>query len=239
MPKYFNNCKNFKEMRIAYLTLMKKYHPDLTQSEEEKLENTRICAEINSEYEMFAKLLPKEAIYNNDNNVFSQIICNDAKAGEACEQIMKTIVKPRIDYDYYQSFNGVLWWEEAVLNEIDQYITAFWSVCYAKNIVGEKFAKLYELCGFNTEKMRRVVMFLATGAIPDSVIHTNLTSSNATPFFDDTMGENSLPSYEFFLLLCKDYVKEETITSWISFCQMQRDVFLDRYNENVIGKLQV
>ena len=66
-------------------------------------------------------------------------------AKKACEDVAINIQKPNIEYKYYDSCEGINWWEEKKLKEIDATIKLFWRTCYDKQIVGDEFAKLYDL----------------------------------------------------------------------------------------------
>ncbi len=80
-------------------------------------------------------------------------------------------------------------------------------------------------------------MFLSTGAIAEKDIHTNLTSKNPIPFFDDNIIVENLPDYNSLLLLSKDAIKQDTYEAWIEFCQRQREIFYEKFYENVIQKI--
>ena len=106
-----------------------------------------------------------------------------------------------------------------------------------KGITGEEFAKLYELCGEDAEKMKRTIMFLSTGAISEKDIHTNLQSTNPIPFFNDDIVVDNLPDYSSFLILSKVTTKKKTFEAWREFCQKQRDDFMNRFSDSFISKL--
>lgn len=246
--KYFVDCKNLTSLKKKYFELMKKYHPDLAVDKNEIDERNRICAEINAEYDMLVKAMPKlEAIMEFFNifsqeekdktNIFDQIVNGSIAAKKACEDVAINIQKPNIEYKYYDSCEGINWWEEKKLKEIDATIKLFWRTCYDKQIVGDEFAKLYELCQGNAEKIKRTIMFLSTGAIPERDIHFNLKSDNSIPFFNDNIIVDNLPDYNSFLLLSRESTKKETYAAWIEFCQKQSDDFLNRYYEFVVPKI--
>lgn len=239
MAKYFINCKKLADLRKEYIRLMKENHPDLVNDEEEKKRRHIISAEINNEYDILSKKLPKDEVTSSfvQNTVYDYIINGNKKAWMACEDIARKIHVPNIEYKYYEAREGVEWWESEFLGEIDATIRLFWEMCYAKKIVGEEFVKLYELCGHNAEKIKRVIMFLSTGVIAETDIHANLTSENAVPFFNDAITVENLPGYDSFFLLSKENTKRDTISAWIEFCQRQRDDFLERYYACVVPKI--
>lgn len=238
MSKYFDECKDFNELRKKYLSLSLEYHPDLTNDEEEKTRRHDIFCEINNEYSMLSKILPKVSKSANfEEGIYSHIVNGSMRASEACAKIDSDIYKPNIDFKYYNSLEGVRWWEEEILKEIDATVKSFWDVCYCKKIIGDEFAKLFELCGYNAEKIKRVVMFLSTGIIAEKDMHTNLTSDNAISFLSDEVSMEGLPDYDSFLLLSKDNTKQETFLAWVEFCQKQRDCFYDKYYEIVVPKV--
>ena len=242
MQKYFKD-DDLSNLKKAYFKLMKKYHPDLVQDEREKMRRNDICAEINAEYDMLVKQLSYSMVFKktfekeNSYNKYNEIINGSILAKKACEDIIVKLQKPDIEYRYYHFIEGVDWSEDEVLKEIDATVLLFWRTCYDKRIIGDEFAKLYELCSFNAEKMKRTIMFLSTGAISENSIHNNLQSSNAIPFFNDNIVVNNLPDYDSFLLLNKNNTKRETFEAWISFCQKQRDDFLTRYNDMIVKRI--
>ena len=253
--KYFKDCKNMTSLRKEYLKLIKKYHPDLALNQDECEYKTRICAEINSEYDMLVELLPKsENIDNNTNsNIDSnipllfgnvdyshrgyvdwhkEVVNNSPAAEKAYHNILVSLQKPNIQYKYYNVFD-----EDLILKEIDATISLFIVNCCMKKITGEEFAKLYELCGEDAEKMKRTIIFLSTGAISEKDIHTNLQSDKPIPFFNDNIVVDNLPDYSSFLILSKVTTKGKTYDAWREFCQKQRDDFMDRFSESFISKL--
>lgn len=237
MSKYFNNCQNLNDLKKEYFRLIKKYHPDLAEDKSEFEQHNKICAEINSEYELILKRFPKSEKTNENYTIYEYIINGNEEAKRACNEIAYKISKLTIDYNFYHTFEGAKWWEEQTLIEINSAIELFWSLCSAKKIIGNEFAKLFELCGFNVEKMRRTIMFLSTGAISEKDIHTNLTSNNSIPFFDDNIIVENLPDYNSFLLLSKESTKKDTYEAWIEFCQRQRDNFYEKFYETIIQKI--
>lgn len=243
MFKYFNNCKDITSLKKEYIRLMKKYHPDLSTDENEIKYRTKICAEINSEYDTFVKIMPlaryasTESENTKNNTIYNEIINNSIAAKKAVDDIIINIQKPNIDYKFYYVTEGVIWQEENILAEINATISIFWENCYNKQIVGDEFAKLYELCQENAEKMKRTIMFLSTGAISDKDIHANLQSEKSIPFLNDAITVDNLPDYSSFLLLSRDNTKKEIHSAWIEFCQKQRDDFLERYSEFVVEKI--
>lgn len=239
MLKYFNNCKNLNDLRKGYLKLIKKYHPDLAKDELEFKKYNEICAEINNEYEEIVKMFPKSKSTkeNIPNTLYDYIINNSEEAKEVYEKIEDEISKLTIDYKYYDVVNSK-WWEEEVLSELDGSIALFWNVCVSKNIVGNKFSKLFELSDFNVEKMRRTIMFLSTGVISEQDIHANLNANNSIPFLDNNIIIEKLPNYNSFLLLSKENTKNETKEAWVEFCQRQRDNFYEKFNDIIVPKIQ-
>ncbi len=241
MANYFKDCQNLDELRRKYLRLVKQNHPDLAKDESELEERNRICAEINSEYELLSKRFPKNAKPSEKSKenygIHENIINGNEEAQDAYNKIIDEIDRLTIDCNFYYAFENAPWWEEEILTEINSTIELFWKLCLAKKIIGSEFARLFELCGSNVEKMRRTIMFLSTGAISEKDIHTNLTSSSAIPFFDDNIIVDKLPDYNSFLLLSKETTKEETVESWIEFCQKQRDNFYERYYDTVVPKI--
>lgn len=238
MIKYFKYCQNLEDLRNEYHTLIKKYHPDLAKDEFEFKQLNEKCAEINEEYEQVLKRFPKtrEADRHTNHGTYEYIINGSEEARSAYSIIMDQISKLTIDYNFYHKIDAK-WWEDYILNEINSNIRIFWDVCLTKKIIGDEFAKLFELCNFNVEKMRRTIMFLNTGAISDKDIHTNLTSDCAIPFFDDNIIVEKIPTYSSFLLLSRADTKEDTIEAWIEFCQRQRDNFLEKFADIVIPKI--
>lgn len=238
MLKYFSNYQNSKDLRKEYLKLIKMYHPDLAKDEDEAKRFHEMCTEINNEYEFICKMLPQTKVTKDDvyYDAYGYIINGNEEAGKACNEIADKLSKMVIDFNYYRVVEAN-WWEDLISNEINSAIEQFWSICYAKKIIGSEFAKLFELCGFDVEKMRRTIMFLSTGAISEKDIHTNLTSSNPIPFFEDNITLENLPNCNSFLLLSRDITKEETVDIWILFCQMQRDNFFERFYGTVIPSL--
>ena len=239
MVRYFSNCKNLNELRKMYLTLIKKYHPDLAKDKEQFEQYNRICTEINNEYELMIKRFPKINNTNKNihNNIYEYIINGDENAKTAYDEIINKISNLTIDYKFYNVLDGTRWWEEEFLSEIEHSIEAFWNVCFSKKIIGDEFAKLFELCDYNVEKMRRSMMFLSTGAISEKDIHTNLTANNSIPFFDDSITVKNLPNYNSLLILSKENTKNETKEAWIEFCQKQRDNFYEKFNDLIIQKI--
>lgn len=239
MLKYFNNCQNLSDLRKEYLKLIKQYHPDLAKDKSESEKFNEICAEINSEYKLICKSFPKvkESQKNGYSSIYDYVINGNEEAKSACALIKDKISKLPIDYNYYHALNGIKWWEDQILIKMESSVELFWSVCFTKKIIGIEFAKLFELCGFNVEKMRRTIMFLSTGAISEKDIHTNLTSNNPIPFFDDNIIVDNLPNYNFFLLLSKETTKIETMEAWIEFCQKQRDNFSKKFQDIMIQKI--
>lgn len=236
MFKYFQNCKDISSLKKEYIKLMKKYHPDLSSDEDEIEFRNNICAEINAEYDIAVRILPatkdpKDILINKE------IIDGNESFKETYKNIVFDIEKPNIDYKYYYYIDGVNWSEEEMLKEVSAMVKLFWEVCRTKQIAGDEFTKLYELCQYNVEKMKRTIMFLSTGAIPDKDIHTNLQSNNAIPFLNDNIIVDNLPDYDSFLILSRENTKKETYAAWIEFCQKQRDDFLNRYYEYVVPKI--
>jgi len=238
MSKYFNNCKNLDELRREYLKLIKQHHPDLTKDESELEERNKICAEINGEYELMARMFPAASTKNPESDsLYEKLINGSDDARQAVHEILDRISKLALDYNFYHVHENAPWWEEQTLAEINNTISLFWQICLLKNITGNEFARLFELCDSNVEKMRRVIMLLSTGAISEKDIHTNLTSSNSIPFFNDNITIENLPNYNSFLLLSKETTKQETYEAWIEFCQNQRDNFYERYYDTVVPKI--
>ena len=258
--KYFKNCKDMNSLRKEYLKLIKKYHPDLATNQEECESMTRICAEINSEYDTLVELLPKmkntDDFENNniDSNIlllfgnvdysrrgyfdwYKELVGNSVAAERAYQIILKTLQKPNIQYKYYDVSEGFYVDEDLILKEIDATISLFVVNCCRKGITGEEFAKLYELCQGNAEKTKRVIMFLSTGAISENDIHTNLQSDKPIPFFNDNIVVDNLPDYSSFLILSKVTTKDKTYDAWREFCQKQRDDFMNRFSDSFISKL--
>ena len=240
MLKYFNNCQNLSDVKKEYYELIKKYHPDLAKDESESKKFNEICKEINSEYKLICNRFPKvkKANENQKNGKYDYIINGNEKAKNACGVIENKIYNLTIDYNFYHALAGVEWWEDQIKIEIDSNIELFWSICFAKKIIGNEFAKLFELSDSNAEKMRRTIMFLSTGAISEKDIHTNLTSNNPIPFLDDNIVVENLPDYSSFLLLSKENTKRETIDAWIEFCQRQRDNFSEKFYDIMVPKIQ-
>lgn len=236
MIKYFSSYQNPSDLKKEYFALIKKYHPDLAKDKAEFEQFNKICAEINSEYKLILETFPKSEKIKG-NPYCDGIINGNEEATSACNQIVNKISKLTIDYNFYNTFDGVKWWEDQVLIEIDNDIELFWRLCLTKEIIGNEFAKLFKLCNFNVEKMRRTIMFLSTGAISDKDIHTNLTSNSAVPFFDDNIIVENLPDYNSFLLLSKETTKEDTLGAWVEFCQKQRDNFYEKFYDIVIPKI--
>lgn len=239
MLKFFNNCQNLSDLKKEYLKLIKKYHPDLAKDKLEFEQRNEICAEINNEYELLFKRFPKsnKAEESAYHSIYEDIINGSEEAKNACNEIADKISDLTIDYNFYHIIDGAKWWEDQILIEIDNTIRIFWDTCFTKKIIGNEFAKLFELCNFNVEKMRRTIMFLSTGAISEKDIHTNLTSNSPIPFFDDNIIVENLPDYNSFLLLKKDITDENTIEAWIEFCQKQRDNFSEKFYDTVIQKI--
>lgn len=239
MSKYFKNCQSLKELRKDYLKLIKQYHPDLARNECEIKERSEICKEINSEYELLCKRLPKseETHREESNGIQEQVAAGNIDARNACLEVADRISKLPIDYKFYHTLDGAKWWEDQVSMEIDSTAEIFWDICLSKKIIGSEFAKLFELCDSNVEKMRRTVMFLSTGAISEKDIHTNLTSDNAIPFFDKNIVSEKLPDYNSFLLLGSEVTRKETLEAWTEFCQRQRDVFSEKFYDIVVPRL--
>ena len=236
MIKYFNNCNSAEELRKEYINLIKKYHPDLTNSKEEFDKHNNICAEINAEYEMLLKTFPNIKKSNHKDTYIDYIINGNEKARNIFNEIYNNFFNVKIDYNYYNSLNGLKWWEEQISIEMENSFNAFWEICISKKIVGEEFVRLFELCDYNVEKMRRTIMFFSTGAISENDIHTNLTSDICIPFFNDIAIEN-LPDYNSFLLLSKENTKKETLNAWIEFCQKQRDIFNEKFYETTTKRI--
>lgn len=239
MTKYFKNHESRESLRKEYRKLIKLHHPDLAKNEEEYKQKNEICAEINSEYECLLYLLPESniEIKTKYKTIKDYIVNGNSDAEKAYEKILSEIFELNIDYNFYKYISGEGWWKEHILAEKYETIDLFWNICLAKNIVGKEFAKLFKLCNFNTEKMKRVIMFLSTGSISDKDIHNNLTADNAISFFDDSIIIEGLPSYDSFLILSKESTKKETTEAWIEFCQIQRDNFLEKYYEFVVDKI--
>lgn len=258
--RYFKDCKNMNSLRKEYLRLMKKYHPDLASSHDEIEFKTRICTEINSEYDILVRIIQKSEIMHNkkesniENNILSlsgdvdysrrdyvdwhkELVNNSIAAEEAYNNIIVNLQKPNIQYKYYNVNEGVRWDEELILNEIDATISLFIVNCCMKKIIGDEFAKLYELCEKNAEKMKRTIMFLSTGAISENDIHINLQSDKSIPFFNDSIIVDNLPDYSSFLILSRETTKGETYDAWREFCQKQRDDFINRFSESFISKI--
>lgn len=237
--KYFSNCQNISDLRKEYLKLIKKYHPDLAKDQPEIERLNKICSEINNEYELLCSRLPKNKVTQGSvyHRVHDYVIDGNEEAKSACDEIADRISKLPIDYNFYHVHDGAQWWEDQVANEMDTTVEIFWSNCFAKKITGSEFARLFELCDSNVEKMRRAIMFLSTGAISERDIHTNLTSNSAIPFFDDSITVESLPGYNSFLLLSKETTKRETMDAWIEFCQRQRDSFSEKFYDIVVPKI--
>ncbi len=238
MSKYFKDCQNLDNLRKEYRTLIKKYHPDLAKDEFEFEQFNEKCAEINAEYEQISKSFPKNRETDKTINysIYEYIINGSEEARSAYNIIIDQIFKLTIDYNFYHKIDAK-WWEDYILSEINSTIKTFWDVCLAKKIIGNEFAKLFELCNFNVEKMRRTIMFFSTGAISDKDIHTNLTSGCSIPFFDDNIIVEKLPTYSSFLFLNQADTKESTIKAWIEFCQRQRDNFLEKFSDIIISKI--
>lgn len=240
MLNFFVDVNNLEDLRKQYLSLMKKYHPDLVTDERTKKEYNEICSQINDEYEKLKNRLPKQQKFSQTGyeSIQEKIINNSSKAREAVRKILSIGFNRNLNYDYYQTqYKGIQWWEEEISILHSNFVNYFWEFCYLKNIIGDEFAKLFELCDFNVEKMQRNILFLSTGAISEKDIHINLNSDNAIPFFDDKILSDDLPSYDSFLLLSKNHLKEETLDSWIEFCQRQRDTFYEKFDEINMGKL--
>lgn len=254
--KYFKDCKDMNSLRKEYLKLMKKYHPDLSTDKDEIEFKSRICAEINSEYDNLVNIMPKLESMDNkkDSNVLSILgdvdysrgayvdwhkeLVNDSLAAEqAYNNIMIKLQKPNIQYKYYDIIEGARWDEDQILKEIDATISLFVVNCCMKKIIGDEFAILYELCEGNAEKMKRTIMFLSTGAISEKDIHTNLQSDKPIPFFNDNIIVDNLPDYSSFLILSRETTKDKTYDAWREFCQKQRDDFINRFSESFISKL--
>ncbi len=238
MFKYFSNCQNLSDLKSQYKKLLRKYHPDLATGKSEFEQLNKTCAEINDEYNIIIKRFPENKVEEERKNVniYNYVINSDDEARNACDVIADNIAKLQIDYNFYYTFGRAKWWEDQVLLEISNSIRFFWNICVEKKIVGKVFARLFELCDFNVEKMRRTIMFLSTCAIAEKDIHTNLTASNSIPFFDDYITVENLPDYNSFLLLSKEITKKETIEAWIEFCQRQRDNFYEKFYDIVIPK---
>lgn len=237
--KYFNDYKNRASLRAEYLKLIKMHHPDLAKNEEEfKLKN-EICSEINAEYEQILNILPKDdfEVQSKYKTIEDYITNGNDVAKKAYKKVSNEIYEPDINYSFYNSISRESWWKEHILIEKYDTIDLFWNICLAKNITGMEFAKLFELCNFNAEKMKRTILFVSTGAISDKDIHNNLTSEYAISFIDDDIVVEGLPNYNSFLILSKENMKKQTVEAWIEFCQKQRDNFLEKYYEFVIEKI--
>lgn len=237
--KYFNNYQSKKELRKEYLTLMKKHHPDYAKDKGDFVERCKICTEINNEYELVSKMFSKSEEQNDDvkKSIYDYVVNGNEEARHACNEVAKNIASLAIDFNFYHVVEGARWWEDEILEEIDNSINLFWVTCSSKKIVGSEFAELFKLCDFNVEKMRRTIMFLSTGAIPEKDIHTNLTSSTPIPFFDNCISIDNLPDYNSFLLLSRENTTQETKDAWIDFCQKQRDFFTEKFYEMVVPKI--
>lgn len=140
---YFKDCKNMNSLRKEYLKLIKKHHPDLASNDDDFELRTRICKEINLEYDMLAKFMPKvESMDNkNESNIPSlsgnvdysrrsyidwhkAVVNNSAAAEQAYNNIIINLQKPNIGYKYYSRWNeGPSWKEELVLKEMDATIS--------------------------------------------------------------------------------------------------------------------
>ncbi len=225
MANYFNNCQNLDDLKKEYLRLIKKYHPDLAKDESEFKYFNKICAEINNEYDIILKKFPKSKKTKENYSIYEYIINGNEEAKGVCDEIAESIYKLNIDYNYYHIGNAK-WWEDQILNEINNAIKLFWNLCLAKKIIGNEFVKLFELCCFNVEKMRRTIMFLSTGAISEQDIHTNLTSNNPIPFFDDNIIVENLPDYNSFLLLTKETAKKKHMMHGLNFAKDKEMFFM-------------
>lgn len=239
MSKYFKNYQSQEDLRKDYLKLIKKYHPDLAKDDLEREKCNEICKEINKEYELLCKSLPKsnKTQKSSYSGIRDYIANGNEEAQNACDEISDIISELPIDCNFYHTLDNAPWWEEQVSMEIDSTIDIFWNICLSKKIIGSEFVRLFELCDLNVEKMRRTVMFLSTGAISEKDIHTNLTSDNAIPFFDNNIAAEKLPDYNTFLLLGSEATKRETLEAWIEFCQKQRDNFNEKFYEIVVPKI--
>lgn len=241
MPKYFNN--NYQtpdELKKEYSKLVREYHPNFAKDKDEFERLNTICSEIISEYKLLLKTFPKNKSTNENTRpklLYDYIINGNEEALSACSKIVYHIFNLNIDYNFYDTTPGVQWKEEKLLSERNDTIELFWDICLEKNIIGDEFAKLFELCDCNAEKMKRTIMFLSTGAISENDIHINLTSTSPIPFFDDNITVENLPDYNSFLLLSKEITKKGTKKAWIEFCQKQRDSFYKNYYDLIIPKI--
>lgn len=237
MANYFTDCKNLEELRKEYLRLIKKYHPDLLTNQDEFEKNNQLCSEINNEYDSIMKTFFKGNTLPKDYSKYNDVVDENKEAKSILDEIVNKLNSLNLDYNFYNSNVGVRWWEEEIEIEKNNAIKLFIHQCYAKNIIGEKFIKLYKLCGCNAEKMRRVVLFLSTGALSDKDIHDNLEMDKPVEFFSDYLFVENLPDYDSFLVLSNENTKKETINAWIRLCQIQRDNFNDKFLDTNVKKL--
>ena len=82
--RYFQNIKNRDELRKAYLSLMKKYHPDCGG-------DTEISKQINAEYDHLSRILPASSANTEGQHSTRQSASRDIKIDSAIKDTLNKL----------------------------------------------------------------------------------------------------------------------------------------------------
>ena len=240
---YFNGINNIKDLKEKYLELIKQYHPVL--HDDTKQDYMEICMNIEKEFKQQFTLLKDKGMFNPTSgfNEYGFRLMDSIKASERKNKFVEDISNELCDLPIYRRFFDSDIDRECPNNDIlcadsnipgdgfiifsnEHLITEVFHYCFIDLCLDiDDVEKIYELCDWNAEKFKRVILFLREGNLEPFDFRINLYSDDTIPFFDDEIVEEELPDYNSSMIIISEVSTRDSIRAWHRFCDRQSESF--------------
>ena len=256
---YFDGIDNIKDLKKEYVRLIKENYPvfECDSNDSSDREDVIINCAAN-----LCKCMGMEEEYLALSNGFSRILTEE-ELNESCEQakriksiftgIVKELNSLPIYRRYFKKTSSTSYPnDDCIVSEENcrngSYILKFnrdsaidlYGFCVNRlHLSFDDIEFIYNSCGKNAEKFKRVIWFLLDSGVSVWDLRLNLCSDNPIPFFDDSIIEDGLPDYDSSLVLNDEVTSRETRNAWHSFVAKQSVSFNKRISKRLQEEAKV
>ena len=239
------NLQSVKELLGHESLTTTEVYPVVHSNDKNFFDYMKTCKEIEDEFKKRFIILKNHGVFEHTDEVDEYAvrvvegIKNSKRKSNFIENISNELVELPIYRKYFISDidsdypdNDILCADSNIPGDgfiifsNEHLITEIFHYCFIELCLDiDDVEKIYELCDYNAEKFKRVILFLRDGNLESFDFRINLYSDDTIPFFDDDIIEDEIPNYDSSMVIISEVSTSNSIRAWHRFCDRQSESF--------------